>query len=73
MMERKREARMIGWDAALMGAFALMDIVATIKRPSLWNAMFAALFTGFSIDSIVRNNKMKKANEQLNQKLQVNA
>ena len=71
ILEREREAKMLKWDAILMGAFAVWDIVATIKRPSIFNAVFAALFTGFSIDSIGRKNKMDNANEILKQQLRI--
>lgn len=73
LLEREREAKMLKWDAILMGAFAIWDIVATIKHPNLFNAIFAALFTGFSIDSIGRKKKMDNANAILKQQLKIQA
>lgn len=71
LKERDNEVKRLKFDALLSGALALWDGVATIKKFSIWNAVFATLFGLMTVDSISRHNKLKAANEELKQQLNI--
>lgn len=73
LAERDREAKMFGWDAVFMGAFAVLNIALLFKRFNIFDVLFGGLFTTFAIDSISRKSKLKNVNEELKQQLYVNA
>ncbi len=73
LKERDNEVKRLRADALVMGAFGVYDAIGLTKHLSLWNLAFTGLFTAFTIDSIVRSNKLSKANDDLKQQLSINA
>ena len=70
--ERDKEVKRLRVDALVMGAFGAYDAMSLTKGFSLWNLVFAGLFTAFTVDSVVRSNKLAKANQELKQRLSIN-
>lgn len=72
MAERKRESKVLGWDALICGLFAADDWIRIARGGrGVLNFVFAGLFTACAIDSISRKKKLQKVNEEIKRQLSV--